>query len=179
MITWSPNAKGYEQGAIQYYIRHLIRRSHKVWRSWDWVLKCLYRFEICQVPLKQWCWGTYQISEQLENSNHRSCTFETLWDLTIRRLMWYWITLSSRCLHLLTMTKSSLFSSQGDLFVLFKTVSSTLVIKCITYSQTCDQGPVFANYKVFSRILKQSRDLNLYYSYSTQYRICKYLLLRW
>ena len=32
-----------------------------------------------------------QISEQLNNSNHRSRAFGTLWNLTIKRLLWYWI----------------------------------------------------------------------------------------
>ena len=44
------------------------------------------------MPRHQCCQDACVISEQWDISNHQSCTFETLQDLTIRCFMWYWIT---------------------------------------------------------------------------------------
>ena len=67
---------------IQYRIRHLIVRFCKDSMVQDRVVKCSYHFEILQVSQQHRCWGTRQISEQLDNSN--SGVFEDLQDLTIR-----------------------------------------------------------------------------------------------
>ena len=37
------------------------------------------------------CWCTCQILKWQEHFNNQSHTFESLWDLMIRCLMWYWI----------------------------------------------------------------------------------------
>ena len=42
-------------GPIQYHIRRLIVRSHKVSKSWDQLLKCSYDFEILRAFRQQFC----------------------------------------------------------------------------------------------------------------------------
>ena len=49
------------RGSIQYRIRRLIVWSRKVSKVRDWVLKCLYHFEIWQAPRQQWCLDPWQI----------------------------------------------------------------------------------------------------------------------
>ena len=61
---------------FQYPIRRLIVRSRKVSKARDRVLKCSYCFEIWQA--------------RSDNSKYKSRGFETLRDLTIRRLIGYW-----------------------------------------------------------------------------------------
>ena len=64
-------------GLIQYRIRHLIGKSRKDPKARDRILKYSHRFEIWQAPRQRCRWGACQTSEQLENSNRRSCAFET------------------------------------------------------------------------------------------------------
>ena len=45
---------------------------------------CLFCFETWQAALQQ-------ILGEFRNSNHWSCTFETLQDIMIRHFMWFWI----------------------------------------------------------------------------------------
>ena len=68
---WSP---------IQYLIRCLIVRSHKVSKPWDSYLELHNCIEIWQAPQQQWC----------DNSNHQSCGFEASQDLMIGCLFGYW-----------------------------------------------------------------------------------------
>ena len=51
----------------------------------SWV--CLYLFMLCVFSC---CWEACQISERSDNCKHKSCSFETSRDLTIRRLIIYW-----------------------------------------------------------------------------------------
>ena len=78
------------RGPFQYPIRRFIIRSRKVSKARDWVLKCWNHFEIWQAPRQQYCRGACQISERSDNSKYKSRGFETLRDLTIRRLIGYW-----------------------------------------------------------------------------------------
>ena len=56
--------------------RMLLMISCKVSKAWeDWVLECLYCFEIGQAFWEQCCQDASQISEQLENLNLRSHAF--------------------------------------------------------------------------------------------------------
>ena len=75
---------------FQYPIRRLIVRSRKVSKARDLVLKWSYRFEIWHEPRQQCCRGACQISERSDNFEYKSRGFETLRDLTIRRLIGYW-----------------------------------------------------------------------------------------
>ena len=74
---------------IQYPIRCLIVRSHKVSKPWDSYLEynCI---EIWQAPQQQCCWSARQISKWCDNLNYQSCGFEASHDLMIGRLFGYW-----------------------------------------------------------------------------------------
>ena len=52
---------------IQYRIRCLIVRAHKVLKMWDWLLKCPCCFGIWQEPRQHYCRNARQISEQFDN----------------------------------------------------------------------------------------------------------------
>ena len=54
------------------------------------MLKCCYHFDIWQAPRQQCCRGSCQMSERSDNFKYKSRGFETLRDLTIRRLIGYW-----------------------------------------------------------------------------------------
>ena len=75
---------------FQYPIRHLIVRSREVSKPQDWLFKLSHRFDIWQAPRQQSYRGACQISERSDNSKYKSHGFETLRDLTIRRLIGYW-----------------------------------------------------------------------------------------
>ena len=64
-------------GPIQYHIRRLILRSHKVSKSWDRMLKCSYDFEILQASRQQYCPDAPQFQ-----SDRKTVTT----DLTLSRL---------------------------------------------------------------------------------------------
>ena len=72
-----------------YPIRHLIVRSHKVSKSWALYVELSDRFEIWQAHQQHCCQGACQISKRCVNLNYQSRGFETSWDLTTRRLIWY------------------------------------------------------------------------------------------
>ena len=80
--------EGEEPWALfQYPIRCLIISSCKVSKPQDWYLGLSNRPEIWQAPQQHYCWCAYQISKWYEHSDTPSRTFETLRDLTIRRLI--------------------------------------------------------------------------------------------
>ena len=68
-------------GLIHYHMRRLIIRSRKASKGQDRVSKCL---EIWLVPQQHCCRDAWQISELLENFNHRSRVFKASRDLKIR-----------------------------------------------------------------------------------------------
>ena len=74
----------------QYPKRRLSVRSHKVSKPRDWYFKLPYRFEIWQAHRQQRCRSVCQISQRSDNSKYKSRGFETLRDLTERRLFGYW-----------------------------------------------------------------------------------------
>ena len=74
----------------QYPKRRLSVRSRKVSKPRDWYFKLSYRFEIWQAHRQQRCRSACQISERSDNSKYKSRGFETLRDLTERRLFGYW-----------------------------------------------------------------------------------------
>ena len=74
----------------QYPKRHLFVRSRKVSKPRDWYFKLSCRFEIWQAHRQHCCRSACQISERSDNSNYKSRGFETLRDLTERRLFGYW-----------------------------------------------------------------------------------------
>ena len=74
----------------QYPKRRLFVRSRKVWKPRDWYFKMSYRFEIWQAHRQHCCRSACQISERSDNSKYKSRSFETLRDLTERRLFGYW-----------------------------------------------------------------------------------------
>ena len=79
--TWAP---------FQYPIRRFIVRSRGVSKPRDWWIKLSRRFEIWQVLWQPCCCGACQVSERSDNSKYKSRGFETLRDLTVRRLVGYW-----------------------------------------------------------------------------------------
>ena len=74
----------------QYPKRRLSVRSRKVSKPRDWYFKLSYRFEIWQAHRQHCCRSACQISERSDNSKYKSRGFETLRDLTERRLFGYW-----------------------------------------------------------------------------------------
>ena len=79
--TWAPS---------QYPKIRLSVRSRKVSKPRDWYFKLSYRFEIWQAHRQHCCRSACQISERSDNSKYKSRGFETLRDLTERRLSGYW-----------------------------------------------------------------------------------------
>ena len=83
----------YQAGArapSQYPKRRLFVRSRKVSKPRDRYFKLSYRFEIWQAHRQHCCRSACQISERSDNSKYKSRGFETLRDLTERRLFGYW-----------------------------------------------------------------------------------------
>ena len=78
------------QAPSQYQKRRLFVRTRKVSKPRDWYFKLSYRFEIWQAHRQHCCRSACQISERSDNSKYKSRGFETLRDLTERRLFWYW-----------------------------------------------------------------------------------------
>ena len=74
----------------QYPKRRLFVRSRKVSKPRDWYFKLSYRFEIWQAHRQHCCRSACQVSERSDNSKYKFRGFETLRDLTERRLFWYW-----------------------------------------------------------------------------------------
>ena len=72
------------------YLIPLVVRSREVSRPRYWRLELCDRSEIWRAPRQPCCRGACQISERYDNSNYESRGFETLWYLTIRRLIGYW-----------------------------------------------------------------------------------------
>ena len=81
VMTWAPS---------QYPKRRLSVKSRKVSKPRDWYFKFSYRFEIWQAHRQHCCRSACQISERSDNSKYKSRGFETLRDLTKRRLFGYW-----------------------------------------------------------------------------------------
>ena len=75
---------------FQYPKRRLSVRSRKVSKPRDWYLKLSYRFAIWQAHRQHCCRSACQISKRSDNSKYKSRGFETLRDLTERRLFGYW-----------------------------------------------------------------------------------------
>ena len=86
--AWAPS---------QYPKRRLFVRSRKVSKPRDWYFKLSYRFEIWQAHRQHCCRSACQISERSDNSKYKSRGFETLRDLTERRLFGYWDGAQSFC----------------------------------------------------------------------------------
>ena len=80
-MTWAPS---------QYPKRRLFVRSREVSKPRDWYFKLSHRFEIWQAHRQQCCRSACQISERSDNPKCKSQGFETLRDLTERRLFGYW-----------------------------------------------------------------------------------------
>ena len=78
------------RAASQYPKRRLFVRSRKVSKPRDWYFKLSYRFEIWLAHRQHCCRSACQISERSDNSKYKSRGFETLRDLTERRLFGYW-----------------------------------------------------------------------------------------
>ena len=74
----------------QYPKRRLSVRSRKVSKPRDLYLELSDRSEIWQALRQQCCRCACQISKRYDNLKYQSRGFETLRDLTKRRLFWYW-----------------------------------------------------------------------------------------
>ena len=74
----------------QYLKRRLSLRSREVSKPRDWYFELSYRSEIWQAHRQQCCRSACQISERSDNSKYKSRGFETLRDITKRRLFRYW-----------------------------------------------------------------------------------------
>ena len=75
---------------FQYPIIRLIVRSREVSKPRDWLFELSHRLEIWQTNQQHCCRGACQISERSHDCKYKSCSFETLRDLTIKRLIGYW-----------------------------------------------------------------------------------------
>ena len=80
-VSWTPS---------QYPKRRLFVRSRKFSKPRDWYFKLPYRFAIWQAHRQHCCRSTCQISERSDNFKYKSRSFQTLRDLTERRLFGYW-----------------------------------------------------------------------------------------
>ena len=74
----------------QYPKRRLSVRSRKFSKPRDQYFKLSYRFKTWQAHRQRCCRSACQISERSDNSKYKSRGFETLRDLTERRLFGYW-----------------------------------------------------------------------------------------
>ena len=79
-----------------YWIILHQQASHEIWSLLQYQIKpIITRFReswSCKIGSLN-CWITLnksQITKRLENFKHRSHAFETMWDLTMRCLMWCW-----------------------------------------------------------------------------------------
>ena len=79
--SWAPS---------QYPKRRLSVWSRKVSKPRDLYLELSDRYEIWQALRQQCCRCACQISKRYDNLNYQSRGFETLRDLTERRLFGYW-----------------------------------------------------------------------------------------
>ena len=89
-ITLPPDEIHTTRAPSQYPKRRLFVISREVSKPRDWYFKSSYRFEIWQALRQQCCRSACQISERSDNSKYKSRGFETLRDLTKRRLFVYW-----------------------------------------------------------------------------------------
>ena len=87
---WHVYACSAARAPSQYPKRRLSVRSRKVSKPRDWYFKLSYRFEIWLAHRQHCCRSACQISEQSDNYKYKSRGFETLRDLTERRLFGYW-----------------------------------------------------------------------------------------
>ena len=74
----------------QYPKRRLSVRSRKIAKPRDLYLELSDRYEIWLAPRQQCCRCACQISKRYDNLKYQSRGFETLRDLTERRLFGYW-----------------------------------------------------------------------------------------
>ena len=79
-----------EVGKCQYPKRRLSVRSRKISKPRDLYLELSDRSEIWQALRQQCCRCACQISKRYDNWKYQSHGFETLRDLTKRRLFGYW-----------------------------------------------------------------------------------------
>ena len=79
-----------DRAPSQYPKRRLSVRSRKVSKPRDLCLELSYRSEIWQALRQQCCRCACQISKRYKNVKYQSRGFETLRDLTKRRLFGYW-----------------------------------------------------------------------------------------
>ena len=80
-VNWAPS---------QYPKRRLFVRSREVSKPRDRYFKLSYCFEIWQAHRQHCCRSACHISERSDKSKYKSRGFETLRDLTKRRLFGYW-----------------------------------------------------------------------------------------
>ena len=90
LFSGAPSIYREYQGPVSISERRLFLRSRKVSKPRDWYFKLSYRFEMWQAHRQHCSRSACQISERSDNSKHKSRGFETLRDLTGRRLFWYW-----------------------------------------------------------------------------------------
>ena len=87
LFTWKSHTG---RAPSQYLKRRLSVRSRKVSKPQDLYLELSDRFEIWQALRQQCCWCACHISKRYDNFKYQSRGFETLRDLTERRLFGYW-----------------------------------------------------------------------------------------
>ena len=80
-----------KRSAVDHFmVLRLFIRSREVSKPRDWYFKLFNRIEIWQAHRQHCCRSACQISERSDNSKYKSRGFETLRDLTERRLFGYW-----------------------------------------------------------------------------------------
>ena len=78
------------QGPVSIYDKTSYREISWILKLQDWYFELSYHYEIWQAHQQQCCRGACQISERSDNSKHKSHSFETSQDVTIKRLIGYW-----------------------------------------------------------------------------------------
>ena len=90
LCPWCDDLCTRSRAPSQYPKRRLFVRSRKVSKPRDWYFKLSYRFEIWRAHRQHCCRSACQISERSDDSKYKCRGFETLRDLTERRLFGYW-----------------------------------------------------------------------------------------
>ena len=66
-------------------IRRFIAKYRKTWKPQNMFLELSNNSDTWQAFWQQYCWGACKKSRRYYNFNHQSCSFESWWDLKIRR----------------------------------------------------------------------------------------------
>ena len=122
-----PSITLYARAPSQYPKRRLFVRSRKVSKPRDWYFKLSHRFEIWQAHRQHCCRSACQISERSDDFKYKSRGFETLRDLTERRLLGYWDAAQAICSWTVTGITDITFKYFSSVIVAVKYISTMII----------------------------------------------------